>query len=86
MCEENDQTLLDRVAREVFEECGQHVSRCIELMATDAWDIPRPDLGLTYTLMKYTFLSKKRLGLSTKAEREGQELAEEIKYIGIRLL
>ncbi|KAJ5783174.1 hypothetical protein N7457_004948, partial [Penicillium paradoxum] len=27
-------------------------------------------------------VSKKRQGLSTKTEREGQEVAEEIKYIG----
>ncbi|BCS26956.1 NUDIX hydrolase [Aspergillus puulaauensis] len=56
LCEEDDRTLLDGVAREVFEECGLRVSRFVELVAKDAWDIPRPDLGLTHTLVKYTFL------------------------------
>ncbi|KAL2869168.1 NUDIX hydrolase [Aspergillus lucknowensis] len=53
-CEEDDETLLYGVAREVFEECGLRVSRFLELVGTDEWVKLRPDRVIT--VAKYTFL------------------------------
>ncbi|KAJ0415177.1 NUDIX hydrolase domain-like protein [Aspergillus carlsbadensis] len=53
-CEDEDETLLYGVAREVFEECGLRVSRFVELVATDEWVKVKPDEVIR--AKKYTFL------------------------------
>ncbi|CEL05730.1 hypothetical protein ASPCAL06845 [Aspergillus calidoustus] len=53
-CEDEDETLLYGVAREVFEESGLRVSRFVELVATDEWVKVKPDQVIR--AKKYTFL------------------------------
>ncbi|KAL3455834.1 NUDIX hydrolase domain-like protein [Aspergillus heterothallicus] len=53
-CEDEDETLLYGVAREVFEESGLRVSRFVELVATDEWVKLKPDRVIQ--AKKYTFL------------------------------
>lgn len=53
-CDPEDETLLDGVAREIFEEAGLHVSRFVELVAKDEWAKLRPDR--VDIVVKYTFL------------------------------
>jgi phenol 2-monooxygenase len=53
-CEDEDETFLYGVAREVFEESGLRVSRFVELVATDEWVKVKPDEVIR--AKKYTFL------------------------------
>ncbi|KAF3384381.1 hypothetical protein F1880_003122 [Penicillium rolfsii] len=51
-----DRTLLDGVAREVFEETGLHVSRFVELVAVDVWMHTRRSNGDRIRIAKYSFI------------------------------
>lgn len=53
-CDPEDETLLDGVAREVFEEAGLRVSRFVELVGKDEWAKLRSDR--VDIVAKYTFL------------------------------
>lgn len=55
-CEpEKDETLLDSLVRETFEESGLHVSRIVELVAVDCWEHHRRS-GDKIQIAKYFFL------------------------------
>ncbi|KAL3469637.1 NUDIX hydrolase domain-like protein [Aspergillus californicus] len=53
-CEDEDQTLLDGVSREVFEESGLHVTRFVELVGVNEWTVLRPDR--VHNAAKFTFI------------------------------
>ncbi|KAL4746518.1 hypothetical protein BDW72DRAFT_207266 [Aspergillus terricola var. indicus] len=53
-CDPEDESILDGVAREVFEESGLHVSRFVELVAKTEWVKQRPDL--VELAAKFTFI------------------------------
>ncbi|EFR02818.1 hypothetical protein MGYG_09100 [Nannizzia gypsea CBS 118893] len=52
-CDDTDATVLDSVAREVYEETGLHVSRIRDLVAVDQWD--RVKGGEHTKAIKFTF-------------------------------
>jgi 8-oxo-dGTP pyrophosphatase MutT (NUDIX family) len=52
--EASDQTLLDGVAREVFEETGFHVRKIRDLVRVDAWTVHKR--GSDHRVAKFTFV------------------------------
>lgn len=55
-CEpDKDETLLDSLVRETFEESGLHVSRVVELVAVNCWEHHRRTGG-KIRLVKYSFI------------------------------
>jgi hypothetical protein len=73
------------VTMETVEKCGKAGFRCLLLVLPSKTLFlceVLPILSLEALLFFFYSVSKKRQEVSTKAESESQEVAEEIKYIG----
>ncbi|KAL4973102.1 NUDIX hydrolase domain-like protein [Aspergillus desertorum] len=70
-CDPEDESILDGVAREVFEESGLHVSRFVELAGKEEWVKQRPD-GVKL-VAKFTFIVEVHEAKAATSASEGRE-------------
>ncbi|OKL59607.1 hypothetical protein UA08_05214 [Talaromyces atroroseus] len=81
--EPTDQTLLDGVAREVFEETGFHVRKIRELVRVDAWTVHKR--GVNHRVAKFTFVVDVHESVDTPEWEEKVRLspAEHMKWLWV---